>query len=259
MEVIINDKTFTLLPLNKERRDLFCQIVCNPPKLREENQKRYLHALRQSEEKNWFKKIFKPKTYAKEKKWLKSYIKKKEKEVIEPMKEYAQGVLKTLWAFLKADDKKEIGTIAKLKLNIKNEDLEKWQKEVVAEIERTIKYFAEKKEDIKTTNEKDTVEAFLILSGHNREDVRNMNPIDLYEAIEGAKLDKERARVVALNDRALANTYAKGSKDSLNAINRINNNFKQNSTKPIKMTSDQERKLKKIHLKAVINQIHGNG
>ncbi len=29
-------------------------------------------------------------------------------------------------------------------LNIKNEDLEKWQKEVVAEIERTIKYFAEK-------------------------------------------------------------------------------------------------------------------
>ena len=135
MEVIINDKTFTLLPLNKERRDLFCRIVCNPPKLSEKNQKKYLYALQQNEKINWFKKIFQPKTYAKEKRWLESYIKRKEKEITKPMQEYAQGVLKTLWAFLKADDKKEIGTIAKL--NIKNEDLEKWQKEVVAEIEKT--------------------------------------------------------------------------------------------------------------------------
>jgi len=245
MEVIINDKTFTLLPLNRERRDLFCQIICNPPKLLDEkNQKRYLYALQQNEQKNWFKKIFQPKTYAKEKRWLKNYIKRKEKEIVEPMQEYAQGILKTLWAFLKAEDKKEIGTIDKL--NIKNEDLEKWQKEVVAEIEKTIKYFADKKEDIRTTKEKDTVEAFLILSGHNREDVRNMSPIDLYEAIEGAKLDKERARVVALNDRALANTYARGSRDSLNAIKRINNDFKRNSTKPIKMTKEQEQELNNV-------------
>jgi hypothetical protein len=244
MEVIINDKTFTLLPLNRERRDLFCQIVCNPPKLDEKNQRRYLYALQQYEEiksQNWFKKIFKPKKFQKEKKWLASYIKRKEEEIAKPMKEYAQGILKTLWAFLKADDKKEIGTIAKL--NIKNEDLEKWQKEVVVEIEKTIKYFADKKENIAITNEKDTVEAFLILSGHNREDVRNMSPIDLYEAIEGAKLDKERARVVALNDRALANTYAKGSRDSLNAIKRITNDFKRKSIKPIKMTPEQEKEL----------------
>lgn len=258
MEVIINDKTFTLLPLNKERRDLFCQIVCNPPKLSEKNQKKYLYALQQNEKINWFKKIFQPKTYVKEKRWLKSYIKRKEQEITKPMQDYAQGVLKTLWAFLKADDKKEIGTIDKL--NIKNEDLERWQKEVVAEIERTIKYFAEKKEDIKTTNEKDTVEAFLILSGHSREDVRNMNPIDLYEAIEGAKLDKERARVVALNDRALANTYAKGSRDSLNAIKRINNDFNRKSTKPIKMTKKQEQELNDVAWDFYLEKItKGNG
>ena len=241
MEVIINDKTFTLLPLNKERRDLFCQIICNPPKIDEKNQKRYIYALQQNEEKNWFKKIFKPKTYTKEKRWLKNYIKRKEEEIAKPMKEYAQGVLKTLWAFLKAEDKKEIGTIAKL--NIKNKDLEKWQKEVVSEIEKTIKYFAEKEENIATTNQKDTVEAFLVRNGYNREEVRNMNSIDLFEAIDGAMLENERARVVALNDRALAGAYAKGSRDSLNAIKRINNDFKQKSTKPIKMTKEQEQKL----------------
>ena len=257
MEVIINDKTFTLLPLNRERRDLFCQIVCNPPKLDEKNQKRYIYALQQNEKINWLKKIFQPKTYAKEKRWLKSYIKKKEEEIAQPMKEYAQGVLKTLWAFLKADDKKEIGTIAKL--NIKNEDLEKWQKEVVAEIEKTIKYFAEKEENISTTNQKDTVEAFLVRNGFNREEVRNMNSIDLFNAIDGAMLENERARVIALNDRALAGTYAKGNRDSLNAIKRINNDFKRKSTKLIKMTPKQERKLKEIHLQAVINQIHGHG
>ena len=257
MEVIINDKTFTLLPLNKERRDLFCQIVCNPPRLSEKNQKKYIYALQQNEKINWFKKIFQPKTYAKEKRWLKNYIKRKEKEIAQPMKEYAQGVLKTLWAFLKADDKKEIGTIAKL--NIKNEDLEKWQKEVVAEIEKTIKYFAEKEENISTTNQKDTVEAFLVRNGYNREEIRNMNSIDIFEAIDGAMLENERARVVALNDRALAGAYAKGNKDSLNAIKRINNDFKRKSTKPIKMTAKQERRLKEIHLQAVINQIHGHG
>lgn len=257
MEVIINDKTFTLLPLNKERRDLFCQIVCNPPKLDEKNQKRYIYALQQNEEKNWFKKIFKPKTYTKEKRWLKNYIKRKEEEIAKPLEEYAQGVLKTLWAFLKADDKKEIGTIAKL--NIKNEDLEKWQKEVVSEIEKTIKYFAEKEENIATTNQKDTVEAFLVRNGYNREEVRNMNSIDLFEAIDGAMLENERARVVALNDRALAGAYAKGNKDSLNAIKKINNDFKRKSTKPTKMTAKQERRLKEIHLQAVIKQIHGHG
>jgi len=244
MEVIINDKTFTLLPLNKERRDLFCQIICNPPKIDEKNQKRYIYALQQNEEKNWFKKIFQPKTYDKEKRWLKNYIKRKEEEIAKPIKEYAQGVLKTLWAFLKADDKKEIGTIAKL--NIKNEDLEKWQKEVVAEIEKTIKYFAEKEENISTTNQKDTVEAFLVRNGYNREEVRNMNSIDLFEAIDGAMLENERARVVALNDRALAGAYAKGSRDSLSAIKRINNDFKQKSTKPIKMTKEQEQNLNDV-------------
>lgn len=257
MEVIINDKTFTLLPLNKERRDLFCHIICNPPKIDQKNQKRYIHALQQNEESNWFKKIFQPKTYAKEKRWLKNYIKRKEKEIAKPMKEYAQGVLKTLWAFLKPDDKKEIGTIDKL--NIKNEDLEKWQKEVVAEIEKTIKYFSEKEENIATTNQKDTVEAFLVRNGYNREEVRNMNAIDLFEAIDGAMLENERARVVALNDRALASTYAKGNRDSLNAIKRINNDFKRKSTKPTKMTAKQERRLKEIHLQAVIKQIHGHG
>jgi len=257
MEVIINDKTFTLLPLNKERRDLFCQIVCDPPKLDEKNQKRYIYALQQNEEKNWFKKIFQPKTYDKEKRWLKNYIKRKEEEIAKPIKEYAQGVLKTLWAFLKADDKKEIGTIAKL--NIKNEDLEKWQKEVVAEIEKTIKYFSEKEENIATTNQRETVEAFLVRNGYNRKDVRNMNSIDLFEAIDGARLENERARVEALNDRALASTHAKGNRDSLNAIRRINNDFKRKSTKPTKMTANQERKLKEIHLQAVINQIHGHG
>lgn len=247
MEVIINDKTFTLMPLNKERRDLFCQIVCNPPKLDEKNQKRYLYALQQYEEiksQNWFKKIFKKIANPNgnvQKGWLKSYIKRKEEEIAKPMKEYAQGVLKTLWAFLKADDKKEIGTIAKL--NIKNEDLEKWQKEVVAEIEKTIKYFAEKKENIATTNQKDTVEAFLVRNGYNREDIRNMNAIDLFKAIDGARLENERARVVALNDRALAGAYAKGNRDSLNDIKRINNDFKQKSSKPIKMTKEQEQKL----------------
>lgn len=244
MEVIINDKTFTLLPLNKERRDLFCQIICNPPKLDEKNQKRYLYALQQNEKTNWFKKIFKPKKFQKEKRWLQNYIKRKEKEIVEPMQEYAQGVLKTLWAFLKADDKKEIGTIDKL--NIKNEDLEKWQKEVVAEIEKTIKYFAEKEENIATTNQKDTVEAFLVRNGYNREEVRNMNSIDLFEAIDGAILENERARVVALNDRALAGAYARGSKDSLHAIKRINNDFNRKSSKPIKMTKEQEQKLNDI-------------
>lgn len=263
MEVIINDKTFTLLPLNKERRDLFCQIVCNPPKLDEKNQKKFLYALQQYEEiksQNWFKKIFKKIANPNgnvQKGWLESYIKRKEEEIAKPMKEYAQGVLKTLWAFLKADDKKEIGTIAKL--NIKNEDLEKWQKEVVAEIEKTIKYFAEKEENIATTNQKDTVEAFLVRNGYNKEEVRNMNSIDLFEAIDGAILENERARVVALNDRALAGAYAKGNRDSLNAIKRINNDFKRKSTKPTKMTAKQERRLKEIHLQAVIKQIHGHG
>ncbi len=258
MEVIINEKTFTLLPLNKERRDLFCQIVCNPPKLDEKNQKRYLYALQQNEQKNWFKKIFQPKTYAKEKRWLKSYIRKKEKEIAKPMKEYAQGVLKTLWAFLKADDKKEIGTIAKL--NIKNEDLEKWQKEVVAEIEKTIKYFAEKEENISTTNQKDTIEAFLVRNGYNREEIRNMNSIDLFEAIDGAMLESERARVVALNDRALAGAYARGSKDSLNAIKRINNDLNRKSTKPIKMTKEQEQELNDVAWDFYLEKItKGNG
>ena len=244
MEVIINEKTFTLLPLNKERRELFFQIVCNPPKLDEKKQRRYLYALQQNEKlkkQNWFKKIFKPKKFQKEKKWLENYIKRKEEEIAKPLKEYPQGVLKTLWAFLKADDKKEIGTIDKL--NIKNEDLEKWQKGIVAEIDRTAKYFSEKENNIKTTDQKDTVEAFLIKNGYNREEVKNMNSIDLFEAIDGAKLENEKERVLALNDRGLANTYAKGSRDSLNAIKRINNDFKRNSSKPIKITPEQEKEL----------------
>ena len=47
--------------------------------------------------------------------------------------------------------------------------------------------------------------------------------------------------------------------DSLNTIKRINSDFKRKSTKPIKMTAKQERKLKEIHLQAVIKQIHGHG
>ena len=86
-----------------------------------------------------------------------------------------------------------------------------------------------------------------------------MSSIDLFESIDGAMLENERARVVNLNDRALANTYAKGDGGSLNAIKRINNDFKRKSSKPIKMTPEQERKLKEIHLQEVINQIHGNG
>ena len=70
-----------------------------------------------------------------------------------------------------------------------------------------------------------------------------MNSIDLFESIDGARLENERARVEALNDRALAETYAKGSKDSLNAIKRINNDFKRNSSKPIKITAEQEKEL----------------
>lgn len=256
MEVIINDKTFTLLPLNKERKELFCQIVCNPPKLDEKNQRKYLYALQQNEKlkkqneklkkQNWFKKIFKKITSPNpngnvQKNWLEGYIKRKEEEIAKPMKEYAQRVLETLWAFLKADDKKEIGTINKL--NIKNEDLEKWQKGIVAEIDRTAKYFSEKENNIKTTSHKNTVEAFLVRNGHNREEVKNMSLIDLFEAMEGAILENEKARVVALNDRGLANTYAKGSKDSLNAIKRINNDFKRSSSKPIKITAEQEKEL----------------
>ena len=81
MEVIINNKTFTLLPLNKERREMFCEIICNPPKIDEKNQKRYLYAILQNEETNWFKKIFKYKTYVKEKKGgLKTISKGKKKK-----------------------------------------------------------------------------------------------------------------------------------------------------------------------------------
>ena len=265
MEVIINDKTFTLLPLNKERRDLFCQIVCNPPKLDEKNQKRYLYALQQQKQKNWLKKIFKPKEFKNEKKWLENYIKRQEKKIIDPLYKYNKEVKKCLWAFLKSEDKKCIGNYKKFigeekesllirlfykitgkTLGLSNKSLENWQKQVVSQIEKTIKYFSEKEKNIATTNQKDTVEAFLVKNGYNREEVRNMNSIDLFEAIDGAMLENERARVVALNDRALAGAYAKGSRDSLNAIKRINNDFKRKSTKPIKMTKEQEQELNNV-------------
>ena len=80
MEVIINNKTFTLLPLNKERREMFCEIICNPPKIDEKNQKRYLYAILQNEETNGSKKSLNTKPMLKKKGGLKTISKGKKKK-----------------------------------------------------------------------------------------------------------------------------------------------------------------------------------
>ena len=83
-----------------------------------------------------------------------------------------------------------------------------------------------------------------------------MSSIDLFELLNGLALENERARV-EINDRALANTYAKGD-ESLKTLLKELTMTSRGTSKPIEMTPEQERKLKEIHLQEAINQIHGN-
>ena len=206
MELIINNATYTLKPLNAERRKVFVNEVLSFYNYEEESFKSFM---------------IKTQEIVQEKYGKKMTLKKVEEEFF---KGYSRNVLNSIWSFLYKGDKSILKT--SLNLSVEKEELQKFIEYVCNKIKEFTVYIKDKhnggtKEDIFKT--------YSYLSrtfGWTFEEIQEMDELELLKAIENAVLINERESVSHVNLQTLSGAYVAGSKEARTQISTMNNSLK---------------------------------
>jgi len=206
MELIINGTTYVLREMNCERRRFFAEQVL-------------IHYNYEAEDFNAF--IEQVRIELKEK----HNIDKTTQQVVRDFfKEFAKKINLSIWTFLKDEDKRILK-------NSQNLDLDKDQIQMFLEANcAKIRAYSDyiksssgggKSEDI------NTIFAYLSKSyGWTFADIKEMDELELINAIEQASILSKRDSLDRVNSQALAGAYVSGSKQAKSAIDKLNNSLK---------------------------------
>lgn len=208
MELLINDTLRELKSINSKRRSLFVQNVLSffPPEgvTEEQHKKKVAEEFRKKQE-----------------------ISDDEFE-FEFFKSFGEALNASIWSFLRSEDKKEIKKPENL--DVSKEENTKFIAWLSKHIEVYAKYvkaacglMAGEKEDI------DVIFAFLAKTySWTFDQMREMNELDLFKAIEQAVALQERENLERINAGALTAAFASGSKPAKNQIDQMNRRQQMN-------------------------------
>lgn len=236
MEIIINKKTYVLKNVNNSRRNFFATHILPSYNYQKENFDKFISDIQKE---------------LAEKHKINQSI---EQVKFNFFKELSKNLNRSVWTFLKDEDKKEIGVESNL--NIEKEELIKFIEWVCSKIKAYSDYVSGKSND-KTKEDSEAIYSFLSKSfGWTFDQIKEMDELELLKAVEQAIELKKREQVENINSAALAGAYAGGSKKAKTEIDKLNRNLsnKEGMKKLIRENPNLEMKneLTREQLKAIM-------
>lgn len=211
MELIINNTTYTLRPLNSERRALFVDKVLS-----------YYNFKSKGTDFNSFMKETKE-VLLKEHNIDMSL----EQVIADYFKEYTKSLYDTIWAFLIPEDKKQLKQVTKL--NIAQDELQKF----IETISNKIKFYSNYIKSKGNNNVTEDIHAIYShlsrIYGWTFEEIKEMDELELVKAIENSVEIMNRENVTTINSHALVGAYASGNKKAKSQIDSMNRSLKRKS------------------------------
>lgn len=205
MYIVINKTTLKLKPFNTSRRQIFVNnILSNYNGNGFDNQ---IELIQQEIQRVYGVKI------------------SKEKAQKDFFREFGNMIIKTIWEFLKDEDKKEIGIIGNLKVG---------EEEKI----KFIEYYSKKTKELQEYSDQSgertdplTIHTFIAKHlGRSVEEIAEMDEILIIRILKEIVDLMQQERVDNINLSALATAYANGNKSAKSQINKLQNEIKRNKS-----------------------------
>lgn len=205
MELIINNATYILKPVNIERRDEFVQLVLKNYNLECADFDVFIDEVQ---------------------KVLLSEYKlnlTRERVKINFFKEHQSNVIKSLWSFIQDQDKRILQSASNL--NVDAQELIKFIEYVSFKIKEYCSYVGK----IKDSKQEDIYSVYSFIAktyGWSFPEIIEMDNLQLYKAIENAISMSKDQELSEINQQALAGALAAGSKQAKSQIDKMHNRRK---------------------------------
>jgi hypothetical protein len=202
MELVINKRTYTLRPVNAERRTLFAEKVLSMYNFQSDD--------------------------------LDSFIKETQKTLKEKhgqdlpfervksdfFKAHLFNIHSAIWAFLTPEDKKELGTVSDI--DVTKEAAQQFIEWVCAKIKTYSSHVKTSHKDGVSEDIHSVYSHLARVYGWSFEQIKEMDELELMKAIENSVEIMEKEQVSKINAQALAGAYVTGNKQAKTQIDSIN-------------------------------------
>lgn len=206
MEIIINNKTYTLRSVNSERRSQFIKEVLSIYDYNSSNFDDFILETQKQLKRNH------------------NITMPLDKVRVNFFKQYSRILQNSIWSFLDPLDKKDIGVANNI--NVTKEESVKFIEYVCSKIKEYSSYVA-------SNNSKSTSEDIHLIysylareNGWTLEYMKEMDELDLLKSLEKAIELKEKEDLANINSQALSSAYAAGNKSAKTQVESLNRKLK---------------------------------
>lgn len=239
MELILNNKTYTLRNINSERRQFFVNHIL--PNYQIENEDEFFSEIQKSLQTNH--KIEKPL----------DQIKK------DFFKQFGKILNQSIWMFLFPEDKKELGIVENI--NVSKDESVKFINWLCNFIKKYTSYVGSTSSKSKSEDIETILSFVSSIYGWTFDEMKEMDELELLKAVEQAIEIKKKNQIEQINSNALAGAYASGSKKAKTEIDKLNRNLnKENQIREIKKVNPEfkmKNELSRDQLEKLMNYKRG--
>lgn len=233
MELIINNATYILKPVNFERRDLFVNLVLKNYNLECEDFDVFIEQVQKTLIKYHGIKLT------------------KERVKINFFKEHEKSVLKCLWSFIQDHDKKDLRTLDNI--SVSSDQLVKFIEYVSSKIKEYCEYVTS------INNDSVKQDIYSIISfvaknyGWSFPEILEMDNLELYKAIENAISINKDEQLTEINTYALGSALAQGSKEARSQVQKMHNRKKVADYEKTNPKLEVKNELSREELKKILD------